>query len=61
MLYDQLAEIHSDLEWALLEIRLKVGAGFPAVERADAALARLGALVAALAGHGGELPTTPSH
>jgi hypothetical protein len=61
MNYDELAEIHSDLEWALFELRIRLGGDLSAIERAEAALARLGAIVAALAGDGDHVPTGPSH
>jgi len=56
MLYDELASIHSDLAWALLELRLKPvprakdGADqTDALKRADAALDRLNLIIAVIA------------
>jgi hypothetical protein len=54
MLYDELADIHSDLAWALLEVRLKLSAKGKteednAIARADAALERLSAIIAVIA------------
>jgi len=59
--YDELAEIHSDLEWALLELRIKLGGDGCELARAEAAVARLGVIVTKLAPDLGPTPTGPSH
>jgi hypothetical protein len=64
MLYDDLAAIHSDLEWALLEIRFKLRFrpefDSLSLKRADSALDRLHRVVAELAPHKAEQPRTGS-
>jgi hypothetical protein len=53
MLYDELATIHSDLVWALLELRPPQRAGeddeIAALRRADAALDRLSTILEVIA------------
>jgi hypothetical protein len=51
MLYDQLADVQSDLEWALFELRSHPSRNIrsEALKEADAALERLNAILAIIA------------